>query len=168
MNYSITLLREMLVQWWHSNGLGLRRLLSMARELESTDPHDRVYAMLGLASRAYAIKPNYKPRNRPKDVYIRAAKACIVVDHNLDSLCDGNEKQWHMEWELPSWVPDFSVPTNRFTLIDSRKHESEFCAMKGLPIEYGFKPDSNGVKNQILRLKILNWDYRSTARSWGT
>jgi hypothetical protein len=75
LNCSITLLRELRVQWWHSNGLGLRRLLSIARELGSADPYDRVYAMLGLASRAYAIKPDYTLRDRPRDVCIRAAKS---------------------------------------------------------------------------------------------
>jgi len=104
---------------------GLASATPTARELGSTDPRDRVDAMLGLA-RAHVIKPDYTLRNRPRDVYIRAVKACIVVDHNLESLCDGNEKQRHIEWELPSWVTDFSVPTSRFELISSRKPESEF------------------------------------------
>jgi hypothetical protein len=50
-----------------------------------------------------------------------------------------------------------SVSTSRFELISSRKPESEFCATNELPVEHGFKPDSNGVKNQILQLKLLKF-----------
>lgn len=96
-----------------SNSLPLLDLLRISRDFMCTDPRDKVYALLGLASdlNILQIQPDYA--RSPAEVFINTALRILQTGSNLDLLNHvGNAK----EIELPSWVPDWSPPKSRFLL----------------------------------------------------
>ncbi|KAL9631354.1 MAG: hypothetical protein Q9204_004267 [Flavoplaca sp. TL-2023a] len=86
---------------------GLLRLLTQFRHCEATNPKDKVYALLGMASDMpddADFKPNYaKPI---AEVYQDLVEFIVTKDRNLDILraCEISGP----EHDLPSWVPDWS------------------------------------------------------------
>ncbi|KAI4274215.1 MAG: hypothetical protein LQ337_004094 [Flavoplaca oasis] len=86
---------------------GLLRLLTQFRHCEATNPKDKVYALLGMASDMpddADFKPNYaKP---VAEVYQDLVEFIVTKDRNLDVLraCEISGP----EHDLPSWVPDWS------------------------------------------------------------
>lgn len=87
----------------------LQDVLRTASMLNSTDPRDKIYAMLGLADVHYAhrIIPNYKCS--VKELYTHTAHVLIEADRNLDTLCATSPTSEH---DLPSWVPDWITSRN--------------------------------------------------------
>jgi hypothetical protein len=88
-------------------------MLSYTRVLQASDPRDKIYALLGLLSRAYAqhVPPNYaKPVSH---AYLAAVKASILVDKCLDILSQV-ERVRGTVGDLPSWIPDWRQPTHAF------------------------------------------------------
>ncbi|KAI4267787.1 MAG: hypothetical protein L6R38_008099 [Xanthoria sp. 2 TBL-2021] len=86
---------------------GLLRLLTQFRHCEATDPRDKVYALLGIASDMpddADLKPNYA--KSVAEVYQDLVEFIVKKDRNLDIL-----RACHIsgpEHDLPSWVPDWS------------------------------------------------------------
>ncbi|KAI1262699.1 HET-domain-containing protein [Xylariaceae sp. FL1019] len=79
--------------------------------LNSTDPRDKIFAILGLATDRYdllrrGLKPDYTKSCR--DVYIRAT--CIMLQQGHLSLLSSVQPGRSPAHELPSWVPDWSQP----------------------------------------------------------
>ena len=96
-------------EWKRNNSLGMREALHFSRAKASTDPRDRVYAMLGLTDPVYNIKPNYQNSNTVADVFTGTTRAIIEHDESLDILLDSQGAGRNMKLALPSWVPDFST-----------------------------------------------------------
>jgi len=84
--------------------LSLGRLLDLACKSNSSDPRDKVYALIGLmpASVASLLQPDYTLPTA--EVYLRATKAFIQALENLDSLREANP--WGPT-ACPSWVADW-------------------------------------------------------------
>jgi len=108
-------------KWVLNHNLRLRDVLKISRNLMSTDPCDRVYAMLGLADPVYSIIPKYEPGNTTFAVLTAAVKAMIEHDHSLDILCDVGEKRRDHTLALPSWCPDFTHAIERWPLCDEKR-----------------------------------------------
>jgi hypothetical protein len=72
---------------------------------KASDPRDKVYALLGLATDHVNVVPDYG--RSVAEVYIDTAREMITSPGNLDVLC-ACEKQGITE-ELPSWVPDWTA-----------------------------------------------------------
>ncbi|PQE31169.1 heterokaryon incompatibility protein [Rutstroemia sp. NJR-2017a WRK4] len=86
-----------------SPGLGTFRV----HRMESTLPQDKIYGLLGLASDkdVLGIVPDY--RLPCHEVYEATTRALLREDHvSVLSLC----QLPHKVPNLPSWVPDFSMP----------------------------------------------------------
>lgn len=86
----------------------LMDVIARFRPTKSTDPKDKLYALLGLATNTMGIVPDY--RKSVAQVFLGFALAQINASGNLDLLC---QSQWYFSTEetslnLPSWVPDFS------------------------------------------------------------
>ena len=108
--------------YWH--GGGLFDLLLTGWMFESTDPRDRIYAVLGLArepilggDNADALFPfveedeAFEPMQIDYNasinhVYQRLAKYFINRDLNLDIICLVNVLRNEKSFDLPSWTPD--------------------------------------------------------------
>jgi len=85
----------------------------MVRLCESTDPRDRIYGILGIASEfdvsnGIAHKPDYSLT--VVEVYVRATASVIETRGDLACLtlvCDSSFKRFK---NLPTWCPDYSAP----------------------------------------------------------
>jgi hypothetical protein len=80
------------------------------QHLESTNPRDKIFALLGLAKdqkelEALGVFPDY--RKSKAEVYMATMAAMLQQGHtSMLSLCRASE----VTEVLPSWVPDWSVP----------------------------------------------------------
>jgi hypothetical protein len=87
------------------------------QHLESTNPRDKIFALLGLAVdqeelEALGVFPDY--RKSKEEVYTATMAALLQQNHiSMLSFCRASE----IPSALPSWVPDWSVP-NSETLQD--------------------------------------------------
>jgi hypothetical protein len=122
-----------------SNSMRLLDLLRIGCNFACRDPRDKVYALLGLASENLGIVPDYE--KRPARVFVDTALRILQSSSNLDLL---NHVGGSKEIELPSWVPDWSVPKTRF-LLNSRFIFStecvEHCASADTTSEVEFDAD---------------------------
>ena len=81
--------------------------------MESSDPRDRVFGMLGLLERGHEIQPNYFISE--KHVRLGFFAHCITKAKNLDVLLNASgTRAWDTPW--PSWAPDHGT-SHRFTDI---------------------------------------------------
>lgn len=78
-----------LIQMWHRN--------------EATEPRDRIYALLSLATDEEILEPDY---SKEKDaVFAEFSKQCVLQLSTLNILCATG---FHEDRTLPSWIPDES------------------------------------------------------------
>lgn len=93
---------------WHTPNsniteIGLR-VLDICRELQATDPRDKVYGLLGLTQ--VDLIPDYAKPIR--DVYIEAALKYLQLSGLTRTLNQAGIDQGS-KFRLPSWVPDWSL-----------------------------------------------------------
>jgi hypothetical protein len=112
-------------------------VLSRFRATYSTDPRDKIYGLLGLATDNLGIVPDY--RKSVRDVYIDVARSQLNVTQNLDlitqslwplgntptsnSLSDSRSSKLPTICStiaLPSWLPNFSSTEARKILFAQR------------------------------------------------
>lgn len=91
-------------------------LLILTRNLEATDPRDKIYAVLGVLEEQKnpGVFPDYTAS--VEELFIGTAQKIIRRDGDLSILsnCFGSLE----DTELPSWVPDWRVP-RRTALLKS-------------------------------------------------
>ncbi|CAO2657858.1 Nn.00g071180.m01.CDS01 [Neocucurbitaria sp. VM-36] len=100
----------------------LRMLLDKHRFSMSSDPRDKVYALLGLADRSVspfrtqpnALTPNYNLS--VQQVYTEVAQVLITSYRNLSWLSHVEDPLQRRIEGLPLWVPDLSVPLDPYPL----------------------------------------------------
>lgn len=95
----------------YKDGRAMKRLLPLARYCDATDPRDKVFSLLGIASDAETIPtPDY--RKSKEQVYTEIAKWWISTYRNLELLenADGPDPDTGAETDpnIASWVPDWS------------------------------------------------------------
>ncbi|KAF4958303.1 hypothetical protein FGADI_2469 [Fusarium gaditjirri] len=107
--------------------LHLLSVLSDFRELEATDPRDKIFAFLNLAEDSLGLQPDYN--TDVKDVFIQATKTMIEkrIGSHLAVLSHVQDLSDTRIQGLPSWVPDFSARLGRVP-FDQGGHEDRFCA----------------------------------------
>lgn len=95
------------------SGFNLEMLLTNTRRLRCHDPHDKVYAILGICDQKYLphITPDYSlPLSAS---YCAVVRASLAADRSLTML-------GHVQWfdarpsDLPSWVPDWRETRSAF------------------------------------------------------
>ncbi|KAJ4366268.1 hypothetical protein N0V83_007904 [Neocucurbitaria cava] len=100
----------------------LRMLLDKHRFSESTDPRDKVYALLGLADRSmspFRTEPNVLTPDynlSVQQVYTETARVLMTSYRNLSWLSHVEDPSQRRIAGLPSWVPDLSVPLDPYPL----------------------------------------------------
>jgi len=85
----------------------LLQFLHATRQCKSSDPRDKVYALLAMTPERdeAAIAPDYT--RSPREVFLSVARFLLTHHNNLDVLChcQGTSHSYN----LPSWVPDWSA-----------------------------------------------------------
>ncbi|KAF5607593.1 heterokaryon incompatibility (het-6OR allele) [Fusarium pseudoanthophilum] len=115
--------------------LHLLSVLSDFRELEATDPRDKIFAFLNLAEDGLGLQPDYSAD--VKDVFIQATKTMIDkrIGSHLAVLSHVQDFSDTRIQGLPSWVPDFSARLGRVP-FDQGGHDDRFCAGTHDNIDY--------------------------------
>jgi hypothetical protein len=92
----------------------LLSLLRSTRFSLATDPHDKIYGLLGIA-RPTPLRPDYASAVR--SLYIDAAKLFLEQTGYsfLSAVVDSKRTQVP---NLPTWVPDWSIPPKAFDLLE--------------------------------------------------
>ncbi|TVY41418.1 Heterokaryon incompatibility protein 6,OR allele [Lachnellula subtilissima] len=86
-----------------TNYLELKDLLFHTRGCEATDPRDKVFSMLGLASPAiYDMQPDYNSRI---EEVLKTAAICVISRTKSLDLLGGCQNSTRL-YGLPSWVPN--------------------------------------------------------------
>jgi hypothetical protein len=116
-----------------SKSYSLADLLRIFRGQQASDPRDKVYAFLGLASDRIGIPVDYKASK--KAVYVRTARMLRLLSGLLSVLLavESPDRPIEQNQDLPSWVPDW---TTKQMLISRFMEELsfEFSANDGLSI----------------------------------
>ncbi|KAF5546940.1 heterokaryon incompatibility (het-6OR allele) [Fusarium mexicanum] len=115
--------------------LHLLSVLSDFRELEATDPRDKIFAFLNLAEDGLGLQPDYSAD--VKKVFIQATKTMIDkrIGSHLAVLSHVQDLADTRIQGLPSWVPDFSARLGRVP-FDQGGHDDRFCAGTHQDIDY--------------------------------
>ncbi|KAI8655423.1 HET domain-containing protein [Fusarium keratoplasticum] len=145
--------------------LHLLSVLSHFRDLEATDPRDKIFAFLNLAEDDLGLVPNYSAEVR--DVFIQAARAMInkrmgSILAVLSHLQDSSDTRIQ---GLPSWVPDFSARLGRIP-FDQGGHDDRFCAGTSSEIDiedFGFRFNPNDT----LAIKAIKVDQVAVSTQLG-
>ena len=124
----------------------LLSLLMRHRSFESTDPRDRVFALLGLSGDARPRKLNIQPNYnlRVEEVYENMAILMLKSYGSLDILSFPRVSEISTIPGLPSWVPDWSISnfTEILTQYDwSDNFRYRFQAARGSKAEPRFTDD---------------------------
>ncbi|EWZ84879.1 hypothetical protein FOCG_08068 [Fusarium oxysporum f. sp. radicis-lycopersici 26381] len=101
----------------HGKGSKLMDVLVRFREMESTNPRDKIFGLLGLVTEDHGIKVDYLMS--VPELYQQATISLINLARNLDILCqnpferpEGPTALWCVDWKedqhrLPSWVAEY-------------------------------------------------------------
>src|SRR3981189_706837 len=116
-----------------------------------TDPRDKIYGLLGLATDNLDITPDY--RKSPQEVYIDVARAQINSTQNLDIITQSlwplgdtpsvitpaehifSSNPSSLVENLPSWLPNFSCTIPKQILFAQRSIFSAGAEKCKCPVE---------------------------------
>lgn len=82
--------------------------LPLTRNLQSTDPRDKVFSLLGMVCTEGLGMMSTSYQLPVADIYCMAAKATIAQERGLSVLSSAGGRLCYQS--LPSWVPDWRVP----------------------------------------------------------
>jgi len=100
-------------------------LLLSHKSKKSTDPRDKVYALVGISSSRNSFGPiDYS--SPVCEVFCHTARHIISTHKRLDIIC---VKQHNLDqYGLPSWVPDWTRPQYGHGLVGLHHHVPKFSA----------------------------------------
>ncbi len=110
---SLTLVRSLVGNYQKRT---LMYLLDRTKDAQCCDPRDRIYAVLGMldAPSRRQIVPDYSKTTR--DVYTEIVLEDIKKEKSLRMFRQCEVRYSPRDLELPSWVPDFSVPKSTYDI----------------------------------------------------
>ncbi|KAI0424491.1 hypothetical protein F5Y09DRAFT_335731 [Xylaria sp. FL1042] len=138
-----------------------------ACDVESTgvDSRDRVYIFLGLVHKGYNIASNYSGENDIREVLIETAKAIIRFDKSLDILQHVYHGRDKLDFQLPSWVPDWTSEDTKMGVGKDSEEEDSVDASKGVSLDVEFGSAIGDNNQQDLKVRGIFLDYIEDARS---
>lgn len=87
----------------------LSTVLPLTRNLQATDPRDKVFSFLGMIDRTNLPPLNPSYTVPVSEIYTRTARAMIAQEQGL-SVLSGVHGPHQKDRALPSWVPDWRLP----------------------------------------------------------
>lgn len=94
----------------------LSRLIVRHQDSLATKAEDKIYALLGLADDISRHQVTISYDITIEDVYKKIALSCLAYDQNLSILGSVEAVSTSTLINLPSWVPDWSVPRTAYAL----------------------------------------------------
>jgi hypothetical protein len=127
------LMAEMRWSFWSAEApkLSFSEILVAMSHFQSTDPRDKIYALMGFLKKSdeFPFEPSYGPSDKPKDLYRNAASYLLLRDPSLLILHragTGFPRSPELQ-NLPSWAPDWSSAGKDIKVFGYQKR-SNFCA----------------------------------------
>ncbi|TVY13033.1 Heterokaryon incompatibility protein 6, OR allele [Lachnellula arida] len=123
----------------------LLELLLSHKSKKSTDPKDKVYALVGICSSRDTFGAMDYSRSM-RDIYTHTARHIISTSGKLDVIC---VKQHDMSrFDLPSWAPDWTRPhfNSGSSVVGLQHHEPEFAAAGNSLAQFEFLNDGYVLK----------------------
>jgi Heterokaryon incompatibility protein (HET) len=161
------------LRYWSPPGeeMSLLTLLIGFRRSLSTNPVDKVYALLGLATGSAnpAIIPDYKLS--PADVFQDVAVGFLLK--SLDILSVVGDPGWKMIYSMPSWVPDWSGQLREHAyLFSNYGHSLNACGNTSPLVRFSADCKTLYAQGVILdRVSSFNRTFAShgirNPKSWG-
>ena len=142
-------------------------LLMFGRAFDSTDPRDKVYAVLGLAgdpieglTESEALPGQERMvvdySSSVSEVYQRVAKYMINRDRNFDILCILSTHRGPESGDLPSWTPDWRTSTAHTDLWECWDYASiPFAATGDTKAQFQSYDDLGQLKVEAFGCAIL-------------
>ncbi len=136
-----------------TEALSLINLLSQTRFNESTDPRDKIYGLLGIATNYGSIEPDYALS--VAEVYLETVRVLIGVHDHLGVL--SNCQYAKRSPDIPSWSPDWSKPPEQNLLewqaTDGRPFFTAAANTKPVVIPSADKKELilRGIKIDVIR-----------------
>ncbi|KAL4927014.1 heterokaryon incompatibility protein-domain-containing protein [Aspergillus undulatus] len=123
-------------KWYAFTGSDLLNALVNASPYQSTDPRDKVFAVLGLMGEKF-IRPDY--RLPIESIYTGIAAYFIKFWHTMDIFALGGQNT--RVFDLPSWVPDWSqnlsLPSmDTFSRQSSKNDTDDFLLENAIRIKF--------------------------------
>jgi Heterokaryon incompatibility protein (HET) len=139
----------------------LLNVMENFRDFQTTDPRDKVYALLGLASvdRNMPLpKPDYS--KSVSEVYCETVRAIIRHTADLSVLCLSKALGATTLHKLPSWVPDWTTTPDYKPIINAQSIGWWKAAGETLPRGPDFHFDTDS--QQAIRPKLRPWRKNGT------
>lgn len=94
----------------------LSQLIVRHQDSLATEAEDKIYALLGLADEVSQNQITIDYDMTIQDLYQRVVLSCLNYDQNLSILGSVQAAPTSTLTDLPSWVPDWSVPRKAYAL----------------------------------------------------
>jgi hypothetical protein len=131
------------------NQFALKELLPMLRSAGATDPRDKVFALYGVASDRdeSQLRPDYS-LSVGKVYQAVAERWAGATDEDrkvLDISFLSHVQSANSTFELPSWVPDWTMPLSSPVLADM----ADFCAAGASRAKAAFEPPPRPPQHKL-------------------
>ncbi|KAF6817868.1 heterokaryon incompatibility protein [Colletotrichum musicola] len=140
--------------------LSFLEILTTFRDFDATNPRDKVYGLLGLASEeALEGFPAVDYRKSVAEVYADVVKTSVDSTRTLISMCHVKHGREYSRTEFSSWVPRWDVNEDVSNFLHSLSVDAwEEGDKHGLPLLSEFKPSQDGkVSLPGVRFDSIAW-----------
>jgi hypothetical protein len=141
------------VRYRGSRGRGVDPLLTVMdfsrATFQCTEPHDRVYALLGLGAKEEKLQISVDYRKPLHKLYTETTRAIINCYRSLAAFGALGEATRGVTPGLPSWVPDWSTRGNPFPVEVISRSKDGYSAFFNSCKGYRHKVRPTGQENEL-------------------
>jgi hypothetical protein len=126
-------------------------LLWLGRFVQATDPKDRIFALLGLATDVDINQPglevSYDKSESVAELYTRVARSLITSNPDIlpQMLYEAGSALHPRIPDLPSWIPDWSSP-RAGSPLGGLANVVNYAAASFRPQQFSLPPDSTALR----------------------
>ena len=135
--------------------IDLQFALIYCLRFKATDPRDKLFALLGLATDADdpVLRPNYRAAVR--EVFTASSRYMMTINTSLRILHIAGIGWSRQILDLPSWVPDWSAP-QRVTIFGDMVDNAAYRASASLPSNVKAGPGPNSISLKAIFVDTMH------------